>query len=63
VFIVAGSDLGKLNENRDLALPERVFAPLLATFGPIFEGNPADGHHYYGGVGLRVVAVLSSKAP
>jgi formylglycine-generating enzyme required for sulfatase activity len=26
-----------------------------------FEGNPWDGHHYYGGVGFRVVVAVSSK--
>ena len=28
-----------------------------------FQGNPGDGSHYYGGVGIRVVVVLSSRTP
>ena len=28
-----------------------------------FQGVPAEGHHYYGGVGFRVVLELSSKTP
>jgi len=28
-----------------------------------FQGVPAEAHHYYGGVGFRVVLVLSSRTP